>query len=323
MANVARGITGTVLIAKETTYADSTAATKDFGLVQNLTINPDSAIPEEMGAGQAAGIAVKGNVVNVKGSLEFELQHGRALEYALFGGTTTHVQSGVSADWTHTYAFGNSLPSFAAEVSWTDPAVKTYYSGMLFSTSTIACTVNGILKMRGDILGQGVLDTGTATTAVVNTNAPMGGFESSLTIASSPVSYVQSWEVTVNRNSKAIFGMGNRKPKWAASQLANVTWKATIGLENATQIGRLLGTAGTSITAVEPASFTNIFAATNGVTIGSGRREFSLTMAGCQVKDFSVNLTKGDFTLYDISGSGTINTASCCYFVDQLTDVTW
>jgi hypothetical protein len=323
MANPAIGVTGTVLFKKETTYGSHVACTKDIGLVQTCTINPDSKVEDRQGVGQAVSIYEKANLVNVKGSIEFELQHGRALEWGIYGGTTTHVQSGASADWTHTLVWANSLPFLSAEVSFTDPNLKTDYTSMMFNSSTISCTVDGILKMRGDMMGNAMTDTTTATTAVVNANAPLGGFEGSLSLGGSNVDYVQSWEVTVNRNTKTIFGMGDRKNKWGASNLANITWKATIGLENVTQIGRLLSTAGTSISTTEPASFAAIFAADNGVTIGSGKRALSLAMAGCQVKDFSVNLTKGDFSLYDISGSGTINTAASCTMVDQIADTSW
>ena len=95
----------------------------------------------------------------------------------------------------------------------------------------------------------------------------------------------------MNRNAKTIFGTGSRVAAYGATHLANVSWKATIGLENATQINRLLG--GTSISATEPASFTNIFTADNGIALASGQRKLSLTLAGCQVKDFSVNVTRG------------------------------
>lgn len=322
-SNVARGITGTILFKRETTYGSRVAATKDIGLVQTCTINPDSNIAESQGVGQAVSIYTKPNIVNVKGSIEFEWQHGRPLEWAIYGGTTTHVQSGASGDWTHTLVWSNSLPSLSGEVSFTDPDVETDYTSLQFGSSTISCTVDGILKMRGDFVGQAISDTTVATAAVVNAGAPLGGFEGSLSLGGSTVDYVQSWEVTINRNTKTIFGMGDRMNKWGASNLANVSWKATIGLENVTQIGRLLSTAGTSISTTEPASFAAIFQADNGISLGSGRRELSMAMAGCQIKSFSVNLTKGDFTLYDISGSGTIKTAASCTCVDQIVDTSW
>lgn len=316
MADVARGVTSTILFGKESSYATGGTANKDIGLVQSFTINPDSNIEERFGAGQAAAVYVKGGLVNVKGSVELELQHGRPLEWAIFGGTTTHAAT--SADYVHTMVWSNTSCSLAAEVSWTDPDVKTTYTGLQFGTSTLSCTVDGILKMRGDLVGKTMATTTTATAAVVNTGAPLGGFEAGLSMGGSSPSYVQSWEVTCNRNAKAIFGVGDRKAAYGATHLANVTWKATIGMENTTQINRLLG--GTSISATEPASFTNIFSATNGVTIGSGLRALSMTMTGCQVKDFSVNLTKGDFTLYDISGSGIIGATT---FTDQVATGNW
>ena len=315
-ANVARGVTSTVLFGKETSYASGGTANKDIGLVQSLTLNPDSNVEERHGAGQAAAVYVKGGLVNVKGSIEFELQHGRPLELAIFGGVTSQGTP-LTGDTVHTMVWSNTGCSLAGEVGWSDPDIKNSFTGLQFGSSTLSCTVDGILKMRGDLTGKTFGTGATATAAVINTGAPLGGFEAGLSMAGA-VSYVQSWEVTVNRNAKTIFGAGSRVAAYGATHLANVTWKATIGLENATQINRLLG--GTSISATEPASFTNIFTADNGIAHGSGKRALSMTLTGCQVKDFSINLTKGDFTLYDISGSGILGATT---FEDQVLAASW
>ena len=319
--SVGRGVVSTILFGKETSYGTGGTAAKDIGLVQTCTISPDSTTEERFGAGQANSVYVKGGLVNVKGSVEAEYQHARPLEWGFYGGTTTHADT--TGDCTHTMVWSNSLPSLAGETSvemgTNDIAQK--YTGLLFGSSTLSCNVDGVLKFQGDFSGQNITTGTTAAAAVVNTGAPLGGFESSLTMGGSLVKFTQSWSITVNRNSKHIFGAGDRKAMYGASHLANVSWKASIGLENTTQIARLLGTVGTGgITTSEPPSFTNIFAASNGIAVGSGARSVSLTLSGCQVKDWNINYQKGDFVIYDISGMGQLSTGVC---VDQILTAAW
>ena len=322
--SVARGVVSTILFGKETSFGTGGSATKDIGLVQSCTINPDSNVEERHGAGQANAIYVKGGLVNVKGSIEVELQHGRPLEWAFYGGTTTHVQSGATTDYTHTFVWSNSLPSLAAEVSHEMGAndIAQSFTGMMFGNSSVSCSVDGILKFRGDMVGKNIKTGVTAAAAVVNAGAPLGGFECALSMGGTTVPFTQSWEVSVNRNTKTIFGAGARQAAYGASHLANVSWKATIGLENTTQLARLLGATPTTdgIGVLEPASFSNIFSATNGIAIGSGLRAISLTLTGCQVKDYSINVQKGDFVLYDISGSGILGAGT---FNDQIATAGW
>ncbi|VVB59058.1 Uncharacterised protein [Candidatus Anstonella stagnisolia] len=318
--SVARGVVSTILFGKETSYGTGGTANKDIGLVQTCTINPDSNAEERHGAGQANAVYVKAGLVNVKGSVDCEFQQGRPFEWAWYGGTTNHAQSGVTADWSHTYAFANSLPSLAGEVSHEMGAndIAQSFTGIMFGSSSCSVNVDGILKFRGDFIGKTVTAGTTAAASVVNTGAPLGGFEAAFSLAGSNVPFVQSWELTVNRNSKVIFGAGDRKAAYGASHLTNVSWRATIGLENTTNIQKLLG--GTTISATEPASFTNIFSADNGTAFGSGKRGVSFTLTGCQMKDYSVNVQKNDFTLYDVSGFGLLG-AGVSY--DQVASSSW
>lgn len=317
---IARSVVATVLVTKEAAYGTPLAPTKDIGLVTGGGVNPDSPIKESHGQGQANAVYVNPSIVDPKGSFEIELQHGRPIEYAIFGGTTTHVET--TGDFTHTFVWSNSLPSLTAECSWelgtTDICQKM--TSLIFKSATISASVDAPLKMRTDWIAKDIDNSATtATAAVVNTSAPMHGFKCGLSLGGSTVEYVKSWEITVNRNSSNFHGQGARSPGYGASHLANVDFKATIGLSTTTEINRLLGSA-SSITAAAPTSFAGIFSYDNGVTLGSGKRAVTLTLSGCQLASYNNPLTLGDFVVYDISGKGLISAGTC---VDQITSATW
>lgn len=318
---VANSVLSTVLFGKETSYGSGGTANKDIGLVKNLTVNPDSTAQEAHGFGQAKAVYVKAGIVNVKGSMEFDWQHGRPFEWLWFGGTTTHANT--SGDWTHTFVWSESMPSLASEFSYDEVGttdVVGAYTGLIFGNSSLSCNFDGMANFKTDFVGKTINNSGSSVTAaVVNSGAPLAGFEAGLSMGGSSVAFVQNWELTLNRNSKVIHSVGQRAPAYGMSHLANVSWKATIGLEDTTQLNRLLGSSST-ITATEPASFTNIFSATNGVTLGSGQRAFTMTVTGCQVKDYSINAKLNDFVLYDISGSGILTSGTC---VDQVSSSNW
>ncbi len=317
---VANSVLSTVLFGKETSYGSGGSSNKDIGLVKSVTVNPTSTAVESHGFGQAKAVYVKGGLVDVKGSLEYEWQHGRPFEWTMFGGTTTHAET--TGDWVHTMVWSESLPSLKSEISYEMGATDVVgaYTGIVFGNTTLGVNVDGIVNFKSDFMAKTIDNSATSVAAaVVNSGAPLAGFEAGLSIGGSSVDYVQSWELTMNRNSKVIHGVGTRQPTYGASHLANVSWKATIGLENTTQLNRLLGST-SAITATEPASFTNIFSATNGVTLGSGRRAISMTLTGCQVKDYSINAKLNDFVLYDISGYGILSAGTS---TDQVSSANW
>ena len=318
----ARGVIGTILVGKELTYGAIATPTLDLGLVTGGGIDADSAISESFGYGQANAVAVNSNVVHPKGSYELEIQHGRMLEFAVYGGTTTHVQEAATGDWTHTFVWSNTLPSFtaegSAELGATDLGLKI--KGLIFDNSDISLAVDGRLKMTSSWVGKDIDGSlSAATAAVVDTGAPLRGFAGTLKLGGTAADYVQSWGITVNRNVKALDAQGQRTPAYAASNTTNVSWKATIGFSETTQLARLLGSS-SAITAAQPAVFTAEFIADNGVTIGSGKRKFDMAMTGCQVKGWSKKYNIEGFEMYDITGSGLLGTTT---FVDQITSTAW
>lgn len=319
MAAVPPSIRGTYLFGLESSYGTGGTTNKDLGLIQNFTVAPEGTISEHHGQGQAKAVAVKNGLVTPKGTFELEYQHGRILEYAIFGGTTTHVPT--STDITHTLVWAETLPSLAWEASYeagtTDIVQKGI--GLVFGRTTINSTLDGVVKITGDWNAKTIDNSATSVTAaVVNTAYPLGGFECSLSIGGTAVDFVQSWSLTHNPNTKTIHGEGSRVPSYISSHSRNVSFSARIGLSATTDINRFLGSGGT-ISTTEPASTAMIFAADNGITLGSGKRAITLNLSACYYR-YTVTAAKNDFVMYDIEGNGIIGASTC---VDAVAGASW
>lgn len=319
MAGIPPSIRGTYLFGKETSYNTGGTATKDIGLVQTFSVNADANVVGLHGQGQAKAVAVKNGLVTPKGNLDMFYQHGRILEWAFFGGATTHADT--STDATHTFVWAETLPSLIWEASYEMGAADLCQkgTGLMFNGTTLASTVDGQLKVTGDWLG-GTIDNSAvaATAAVVNAGAPLGGFENTLSIGGSIVGFTQSWELATAANTKVVHSEGTRVPTFGSSHERAMTFKARVGFENITQMTRTLGSAA-AITATEPASFAVILAADNGVTLGSGKRAVTLTLSGAHFK-YTASAAKNDFVFVDIDGIGILSAGTA---VDNILTAGW
>jgi hypothetical protein len=247
------------------------------------------------------------------------MTNGRLIEWALFGGTTTHADT--STDCTHTLVYADTLPSLSIEESYNETTdVMHKWAGCIFGSSTITAALDDYLKFRGDFLAKNidVSDT-TASAASIPTTSPLRCFECSLEIASTAIDYVQNWELTVNRNSAIMHGLGSRVAAAGTSGIMNVDWKATIGFADTDQHARLLG-ATSGATATATSGFAVDLKADNGTALGSGEHSCEIGLTGCQATSINKTTDLGDFIMYDISGKGTLN---ACEYVDQILQASW
>ena len=322
VTQVARSVARTYLFSKETTYGSSVTPAKDIGLVKSFTDSANQAYEARNGQGSAKDIYIKGGYTVPKATLDFEIQHGRPIEWLIYGGTTTH--SSTSGDDTHTFVWSDLLPSLTSEVgdplgTSTTAIVDTVATGLVGNSTEISLDMKGVLKGRTDFIGQNInLSASTVTAPTVNTGAPLGGFQGSMKFGATAVDYLQNWTITCAGNTKDMPGQGLRTPAWVASHDRHITFKATIGEENNTYLAEVLGSS-SAITTLEPAAQSITFGADNGVTLGSGKLAFSMLLTGCQFK-YDRKADTGDFVTYDLTGTGIPST---CTFVDQIASGAW
>lgn len=321
MAEGAKSIRGTYLFGKETSYGTGGTANKDIGLVQNFSLNPEVNAEDELGAGSAKAIGAKSGIVTPKGSIEYKLQHGRPIEWAMFGGVTTHAAT--TGDETHTFVWDDMLPTLAYEAMYKQKSgtdLGFVGTGLLFGSTTFSTSLDAMLIGRSDFTAKTIdMSDTTASAAVVNTGLPWAGFQASASINSVTPDFIQGWELTMNANSKVLHGAGARGPTDGSSHGRQVSFRVNVGFSSAAQFALATGSAA-AITATEPTSFPVVLSTDNGVALGSGKRATTFNLTGCQMKSPNVTAQINDFVMATWEGVGVLSSATA---VDQVLSAAW
>lgn len=319
MIMATRGIQNVLLFGKESAWGTPVATAKYLGLTQNFKVDISQGAKEHHGLGAAAAADIGGGLLNPKLSWELKPSNGRFLEYFVFGGTTTHVDS--TADCTHTLVYANDMPSFTVHEAYEKGGsdLENVFAGFLSESCNLSLNLDGELSasVSGPCKDLDASGT-TAESAPTQNEAPIKGFQGSLGIGGA-VSLVQSWSVNISRNAKVIHGMGARVPADGGSNLLNVSFSAKIGYNASTFDAAILGAAAGG-TAVEPAAATVTLGADNGTALGSGKRAISMALSNCQYTSVTRDSGIGDFVFTDISGVGKLSTTT---FNDQIIQSAW
>jgi len=314
-----RGIQSVLLLGKETTWGTPVSTAKYLGLIQSISTEVAQGAKEYHGIGQAKAAETGGGLLNPRLTIDFMPTNGRFLEYFMFGGTTTHVDS--TTDCTHTLVYANDMPSFtvheAYEKGGTD--LENVWSGFVADSCTLSMNVDGELSCSVSGICKDLDASGTtAETAPTQNEPPIKGFQGGLNIGGA-VSLVQSWSLTTSRNAKVLHGMGDRVPADGGSNILNTSFSAKIGYNANTWDAGVLGAAGGG-TSAEPSDVTITLSGDNGVALGSGERSISIALAEGQYSNSSRNSGINDFVLNDINGVGILSTTT---MVDQILQASW
>lgn len=317
---VMRGISGQCLAIRETTYGTYIAATKYLGLIQSMGGSIDQSVGEHFGLGQSNAASVTGGILTYKRNFELLPTNGRFLEYFVFGGTTTHVDS-VATDCTHTLVYTRDIPSLSLEEAYElgTPDLVNKYAGFLAESCSLNLSVDG--ELTSSISGSCKdLDVSTtaATAYAAQDQAPIRGIYGTLNIGGA-ISDTQSWSATLSRNSTTIPSMGQRKAAWGGSHNTTVEFSVKVGYSANTYDAAIMGAAA-GATAAEPTAATVILGADNGIALGSGKRAISMTLTNCQYSSVKRDTPLSDFVYYDITGKGKLGATT---FVDGVLLAAW
>ena len=315
---IARGVEGVILLGEESTYGTPVAPTKYIGLIQSTSGSVDQTVGEHYGLGQSKSADVSGGLTTVRRSIDFLPTNGRFLEYFAFGGTTTHVDS--STDCTHTMVWANDLPFYTLEESYEQGGsdLENTYTSYIAESLNITLNVDGELTASVSGNAQDLVTSTSATAYAAQSSAPFKGIWGSVNIGGS-ISNVQSWGLTINRNSSQVSGMGSRKAVQGNSHTASVEFTARIAYSASTFDTGITGNA-SGITATEASDVSVTLGADNGVSLGSGERSISIALTGCQYSSVARDSSLDDFVFTDITGKGQLSTTT---FVDQVLQASW
>jgi len=303
-----------VLIGKESTWGTSVTADKDVGLVQNLSTDLSNTARKIFCLGTAEVQAIVAGRFEAGGSLEYKVQHGRFFEYIF--GSVTHDDTN-APDIKHTFAFAEDLPSFTLEDGYNSSTdTVKIFSGVKVGGARIRLELDNDLTVSADWLAKDVKPSDTASAKIVSTLPTLTSQMATVTIGGTTASEVQNVEITINRNTERIYGLGSRVAQGMSSREFSIDFSGTIGFRNKDEVERLIG--GSSVG--EPTEFDFVLNVDNGETAGSGKRQFYIELTDCIYNTLSKTASVGDFVYIDVAGHGKL---SSCYMYDNITEANW
>lgn len=272
-----------LLTGKETVFNTPVATTKDLGIIQSATFNANNNLQVLNGLGQREPIELVIGYFNGSLTLNGTLNSGAILE--LFFGQATDTAT--STDYKHTFLnsagsekLKTEIESFTLSENYSQSStdVKSTHGGCKVNTISMTVENGSPLNFSSEVFTSKLEVSSSAGTKVITSTQPLIYSELSLQTgtAGSEVTKNQVKSISFNFgngiNEEDIRGLGSRFNQDLAIKLFEVTGNFTMIFQNTTEAERFLG--GSTPSVGTPAETSFIFSGNNGITLGSGRREF-------------------------------------------------
>lgn len=306
-------------MSKEITYGTPTTPTKDIGLVQSFNPADKRILDEVYASGQRQVAEIVPGKVELTHDYEVNLQNGRPFEY-LFGGVS-HVET--TTDWKHTFSIESTLPSYTIESSFNSVADSVFiYDGCKVGTGTINLDTQGILKGTFSGVSQAVdTSTASASAAVISSLPVLHYKHSTLSVGTAGaevnVGKLQTFNLVIDNDLIAVDQAGSIEVCELVASNFSIKFDFTVTFENMIQYDLFLG--GTA-PAVSPTKQSAEFNANNGITLGSGRREFNIQLDDFLYEEASIPVSVGDLVIGSFKGTATDLGTNGAFYVDNISD---
>lgn len=308
-----------LLIGEETTWGTATASpNRDAGLLISDISDPlTREITETTGISAIETQKLTSGMVDVGLSISGDIQSGRMLYFTF--GTVAHAQT--TSDWKHTYTINDDPPSFTGERgnnSSTDTVLT--HTGLLVESCELGIALNENLKISIDAKGKTTIPSTSASSAVISSLPVFPHALCTVKIAGTAATEVQNASIKINKIVERSGGISSNEYQQGHATEMKFEFDATLGFSDDTYQKIFLGgMSGSSalITTSDPAGFEFELSATNGVTLGSGRREISVILDNCILNNFNEVTSVGGLTFIELSGNGTLKEA---FSVDNIAE---
>ncbi len=307
----------TLLIGQESSFGTAVTADKDIGRVQSFTPSDKRTIEQIYASGSREIQELVAAKAEFSWDLEVAIQNGRLFEYIF--GTVGHATT--SADTKHTFSVATTLPSFTIEDSFNNTSDTVFiYDGSKINSSSVNLDTNGLLKMSASGFSQGVdTSTASASAAVVSTLQTLHFKHSTLSTgtagAESSVGKLQTFNVNFENNIENVDASGTFLTQEMVEANFLMTFDFTMMFEDLTEYNLFLG----STTAQQsPTKKSALFNANNGVTLGSGRREFEIQLDDFLYEEVGTPVTVGESVVQSFKGIATDLGSNGCFYVDNI-----
>lgn len=305
-----------VLIGKETDYGVAVSTTKDIGLIQDLSPKPKKTLTEVYASGSRQVQSIETGLFEFEVPFELIMQHGRILEYLT--GSVSH--STTSSDTKHTFDTAETIPSFTLEDGYNATTdVTSKYAGCKINEGTLSIEKDGLLNFKGTAFAKTVLDSTSTTAAVISTLKPLHYKHLSLLVgtagAEASVGKLQNCNLTIANDLERTNTSGNVLTQELIEKGVKLSGDFTILFESNTEYERFLGSTSPQTT---PTAFSIVINAHNGVTLGSGRREFYAQLNDCQYSEAGKAARVNDVVAQTFNFTATDYGTNGMYYVDNL-----
>ena len=309
----------TFLIGQESVYGTPVTADKDVGLVQNFTPSDKRTIEKNRASGSREIQELTAGKAEFNWDLELKLQNGRMFEYTF--GSVAHALT--SNDTKHTFSVASTLPAFTIESSFNTADDDVFiYQGSKVDTAVINLDTNGILKGTFSGISQ-LPDTSTAaaSAAVISALKVLAYKHATLSTgtagAESSVGKLQTFNLNITNTLEPIDAAGTFVTQELSEGDFEMAFDFTMIFDSLTEYNIALG--GTA-PALAPTEKSALFNANNGVTLGSGRREFEIQLDGFLYEEVGVPTTVGEKVVASFKGTATGLGSNGCFYVDNVTE---
>ena len=305
------------LIGTETSWGDGGTADKGVGILIDDVANPiEREIREAGSISSSETQKITTGIVSPGVTLAGDFQNGKLLEYTM--GAVAHVTTG--SDTVHTFTVPATAASAIIETGNnldTDTVIST--EGLLVQSATIGQSLNENLRLSVDFVGELPTNSTSASVSIISTLPVFPHALTTITINDTQATEVQNWEVTITKTVERSGGMSSNIYQQGSTTTVKFEFKATLGFQTNVFVQLFLG-GNTPTPAADPASYDFVVASTNGTTLGSGLRDFNITLTNCQSPSFNETTTLGSLTFIDLVGTGTL---SACTSTDDIASGDW
>ncbi|MFZ5985506.1 MAG: phage tail tube protein [Bacillota bacterium] len=190
----------------------------------------------------------------------------------------------------------------AMNVSTTATDVRTFLKGCSIKSSTVSAAVGEMAKVTMEMDYANEEKDSTYGTPVFDTySEPFSYQHGKIKIpAATELIDVQSFELTINRNTEMVRGLGSRFATHAPVKNVEYDFRATVMFENAGLLEKFYGGTYGPVQFVSPVADCE-FTFDNTLT-GIDNRKIELKFTGLQIDEFSIPQDVGDLLKQDISG---------------------
>ncbi|MCP6727489.1 MAG: phage tail tube protein [Patescibacteria group bacterium] len=312
----------TFLIGQEVTFGTAVTADKDVGLVQSFTPSDKRTIDEVYASGSRQVQELVPAKSGVTWDLDINLQNGRLFEYIF--GAVSHALTG--SDTKHTFTIATTLPSMTIESSFNATVDKVFiYSGGKINSAVVNLDTNAILKLSSSGMSQGSSSaTATASAAVISSLAVLHYKNSTLSTgtadAETSVGKLQTSNINIENNIEEIDAAGTFVTQEMIAASLKIAFDFTMMFEDQTEYDIFQG--GTT-PQQDPAKKGVEFNANNGVTLGSGRREFNAQFTNFLYEEVGTPVTVGESVVQSFKGIATGIGTNGVFYVDNIAEASF